>query len=74
MSETDERPTGRELRLVNAAIDLLMFLEHVPGVTLTDPARMKLERLRECVELYRAHMLKPRMKQPTLIPVRIAGP
>jgi hypothetical protein len=72
----DDRPTGRESRLVNAAIDLLMLLDPTegwlpPGVTLTDPALMKLTGLYEAVQLYKAHMLKPRVKRHTAIPVRV---
>ncbi len=68
----DERPTGRELRLVNAAIRLLTFLE-VEGV-LSEPALMKIDELQETCGLYKAHMLHPKMKQHTLIPVRVISP
>ena len=70
-----ERPTGRELRLANAAISLGMLInrEWVPhGVVLSEPILMRLDALEEALELYKEHMLKPRMKRATLIPVRLA--
>jgi len=72
--DEDIRPIGRELRLVNAAISLVTFLdpEWVPtGIVLTDPVRMMLDELTESTALYKAHMLKPKMKRHTLIPVPI---
>lgn len=70
----DIRPTGRELRLVNAAIALVTFLDPrwmPPGIVLTDPALMKIEELREAAGLYKKHMLKPEMNELTLIPVPV---
>lgn len=72
---SDNRPTGRELRLANAAIDLVTFLDPEwlpPGNSLTDPAMMKLDAVREALALYKAHMLKPDMERHTTIPVQIA--
>ena len=69
-----EPPTGRELRLVNSAIRLLILLDPAwlpRGVALTYPARLKLDELDECVRLYKAYMLKPEMKRHTQIPVGI---
>jgi hypothetical protein len=74
MKMSEDRPTGRELQLVNAAIDLVTFLdpEWLPlGVSLSDPALMKLHEIREVLGLYKAHMLKPDMERHTQIPVQI---
>jgi len=70
---TDERPTGRELRLVNATVSLLGLLmdgnKIPPGIVLSEPVLRRFVELHECAEAYKRHMLKPRMKRHTLIPV-----
>ncbi len=70
-----ERPTGRELRLVNTAVSLLMLINGEwapPGVILSDPILMHLNEIEAALQAYKEHMLKPRMKRATLIPVRLA--
>ena len=68
-----ERPTGRELRLVNSVVDLLIALdpEWAPGTTVDDWLRLKLDDLDQACAAYKGHMLKPEMKRHTRIPVRI---
>lgn len=68
-------PTGRELRLANAVIDLLSLVNSEfipPGVILSDPLLMKLDELSECLDAYKRHMLKPRMRRHTQIVVRVS--
>lgn len=69
-----DHPTGRELRLVNAAVSLLSLVDRgsvPPGVVLSDPILNHLDDLHGTVTAYKRHMLKPRMKRHTLIPLRI---
>ena len=69
------RPIGRELRLVNETVSLLMLINSgqapPPGVILSDPILMCLDEIEAALRSYKQHMLKPKMKRPTLIPVRV---
>jgi len=53
---TDDRPTGRELRLVNAAVDLVNLLDTGFdagfGIVLSDSAKWRLRELREATLAY----------------------
>ncbi len=51
-TETTDRPTGRELRLVNAAIDVVNLFEYGVDITSSDSAKWKLLELREAAAAY----------------------
>lgn len=66
-AQSGARPTGRELRLLNAAVDLVHLLETGFGTTLSDSASVLKHELRSACESYVGKGLRQ-------IPVKVVRP